>query len=204
MALAFHTVRKTPATRIALFPGAWNPPTVAHVEIARAALGHAGEVVWLLPRAFPHKGFEGASFDQRLEMLCRIAEGEPGFSVAVAEGGLYLEMAEEARGYFGPEPELALLCGRDAAERIAAWDYGREGVFDEMVDRYPLLVAGRAGGYLPHARHADRVRALIVNRDEVSSTEVRARIAGGGPWRELVPEVIWDMASGIYSSALSE
>jgi nicotinic acid mononucleotide adenylyltransferase len=132
-------------------------------------------------------------------MLCRIAAAEPGFSVAVAEGGLYLEMAEEARRHFGPHPEISLLCGRDAAERIAAWDYGRPGVFDELLESYPLMVASRAGEYLPHPRHSERVIPLMVNRDEVSSTEIRARIAAGQPWRYLVPDAILTLADGIYS-----
>jgi nicotinate-nucleotide adenylyltransferase len=200
MALAFQYRRPgPPPSRLALFPGAWNPPTVAHLAIARAALAHVEEVVWIVPRRFPHKDFEGASFEQRLAMLVRIAEAEPRFSVAVAEGGLYFEMAEEARVHEGPGPEIALLCGRDAAERIASWDYGRSGVFDDMVDRYPLLVAGRAGDYLPHARHAERVVPLIVNLDDVSSTEVRARIKDGRPWRHLLPPAIAELAATVYT-----
>ena len=61
------------SVRVALFPGAWNPPTVAHLAIARAALTWSDEVVWLLPRAFPHKSFDGAPFEDRLHMLRRIA-----------------------------------------------------------------------------------------------------------------------------------
>ena len=200
MALAFQYRRPgPPPARLALFPGAWNPPTVAHLAIARAALRHVEEVVWVIPLRFPHKDFAGASFEDRLAMLCRIAEAEPGFSVAIADGGLYFEMADEARAHTGPGPEIALLCGRDAAERIASWDYGRPGVFDAMVDRYPLLVAGRAGGYLPHARHAERVVPLIVNLDEVSSTEVRARIKDGRPWRHLLPSAIAELAATVYT-----
>jgi nicotinate (nicotinamide) nucleotide adenylyltransferase len=203
MALAFqyrgkaHEALGRPS-KIALFPGAWNPPTVAHEAIARAALGHVDEVVWLLPRAFPHKAFEGANFEQRIAMLRRLTSGESQFSVAIADGGLYFEMAEEARAFYGCEAEIALLCGRDAAERIATWDYGRPGVFDEMVDRYRLLVAGRAGDYLPHAKHADRVVPLRVDLDQVSSTEIRQRMAGGANWRELVPDSVADLAHEIY------
>jgi nicotinate-nucleotide adenylyltransferase len=192
---------RTPA-RIALFPGAWNPPTVAHVAMARAALGYADEVIWLLPRAFPHKTFEGARFEERLEMLCRVARAEAGFSVAVCDAGLYIEMADEARESFGPDPELSLLCGRDAAERIANWDYGKPGVFDAMVARYPLLVAEREGEYLPEAHHAGRVRRVPMGGDfnEVSSTELRARIANGQAWRHLVPGTIADLTEAIYKS----
>jgi nicotinic acid mononucleotide adenylyltransferase len=157
-------------------------------------------VAWLLPREFPHKTFDGANFDQRLRMLGAIAEGERGFSVAVADAGLYVEMADEARAYFGPRPEIALLCGRDAAERIAGWNYREPGVFDSMLERYPLLVAGRDGDYLPHARHADRVTAIPMGLafDEVSSTEVRSRMESGSPWRHLVPAAIAELATEIY------
>ncbi|HZL57130.1 MAG TPA: hypothetical protein VFC21_08620, partial [Bryobacteraceae bacterium] len=164
-------------SRVALFPGAWNPPTVAHVAIARAALAWADEVIWTLPRAFPHKVFEGADFAERLAMLRQLAEPEPRFSVAVADRGLYVEIADEARGVLAPEIEIGLLCGRDAAERIAAWDYGRPGVFEDTIQRYPLLVASRAGDYLPDARHAARIVTLTMERtfDDVSSTEIRER-----------------------------
>ncbi len=187
--------------RVALFPGAWNPPTVAHLAIARAALAWADEVVWLLPRAFPHKSFDGAPFEDRVHMLRRIAGDHAQFSVAIAEGGLYVEMADEARDFFGPAPEIALLCGRDAAERIAAWDYGRPGVFDRMLERYLLLVAGRDGDYLPPSRHAGRVIQLAMGTgfDEVSSTEVRDRIRRGVSWRHLVPASIAETAASLYS-----
>ncbi len=190
MALSFqHRASDRPPNRVALFPGAWNPPTVAHLAIAGAALTWAEEVIWLLPRAFPHKSFDGATFEDRLLMLRQIAADQPGFSVAVTDRGLYIEMADEAREFFGPAPEIALLCGRDAAERIASWDYGRPGVFDRMLESYTLLVAGRDGDYLPASRHAGRVIALPMGAsfDEVSSTEVRDRIRRGAGWRHLVP-----------------
>ena len=171
--------------------------------MARAALAHADEVIWLLPRAFPHKSFEGAGFEARLDMLRRIASADPGFSVAITEGGLYFEMADEARATLGPDPEIMLLCGKDAAERIAGWDYGTPGVFDAMVDRYRLLVAERAGDYLPDARHSDRVTRVTMSGDfdEVSSTELRSRLKNGLPWRQLVPDEIAGMAEIIYGSA---
>ena len=98
-------------------------------------------------------------------------------------------MADEAREFFGEGVEIGLVCGRDAAERIAAWDYGRPGVFEAMIERYPLLVAGRAGGYLPSPHHAERIIPLATDPsfDEVSSTEVRRRMAAGEPWKHLVP-----------------
>ncbi len=90
-------------------------------------------------------------------MLVRLAECEPGFSAAVSEGGLYAEIAQEAREFFGEGTGIVLLAGRDAVERIAAWDYGRPGVFDELVRRHRLLVAARQGEYEPAGHHSDRI-----------------------------------------------
>jgi nicotinate (nicotinamide) nucleotide adenylyltransferase len=188
--------------RVALFPGAFNPPTIAHVAIARAARQWAGEVVWVLPRAFPHKAFDKADFSFRLAVLQRLLRDEPSFSLAVSSGGLYVEIADEAREFFGPGTDIGLLCGRDAAERIAAWDYGRPGVFEAMLERYPLLVAGRAGEYLPAAHHAERIISLPMDSafDDVSSTEVRRRIEAGDNWRHLVPEPVAGMVGSAYAA----
>jgi nicotinic acid mononucleotide adenylyltransferase len=188
--------------RVALFPGAWNPPTLAHVEIARAARAQADELIWVLPRAFPHKDFEGPGFDARAQMLVMLAENgnSPGFSAAVSDAGLYIGIADEARQFFGREVDIALVCGRDAAERMATWDYGTPGVFDELLRRYRLLVAARHGEYEPAGHHSDRITRLDMEMgwDEVSSSEVRRRIAQGEDWRCLVPPVLAGMIEDLY------
>lgn len=208
MALSFHfngRAGHAHVGRVAVFPGAWNPPTVAHAAIARAALAWASEIVWVLPRAFPHKDFDGAGFDRRLAMLTRLAASEPGHSVAVSDGGLYVEIADEARHHYGPAAEIGLLCGRDAAERIASWNYGREGVFNEMLERYPLLVAARSGSWRPAPEWEHRVVTLNAGAafNEVSSSEVRVRIASGRPWEHLVPATIAGLVREAYPRAMS-
>jgi nicotinate-nucleotide adenylyltransferase len=194
----------TPARVVALFPGAWNPPTVAHLEIARAARQLAGEVVWVLPRRFPHKDFETASLDARAKMLDLIVRNEgsaAGFSAALSDEGLYVGIAAEAREFFGSSVEIALVCGRDAAERIAAWDYGAPGVFDAMLDQHRLLVAARAGDYRPPRRHRKKIVRLPVELplDHISSSEIRRRIAAGLPWRELVPNAVAGLVEDLYA-----
>jgi nicotinate-nucleotide adenylyltransferase len=190
-----------PARVVALFPGAWNPPTVAHLEIARAARKLADEVVWVLPRRFPHKGFETATLEARAQMLDLIARSEEGFSAALSDEGLYAGIAAEARRFFGSSLEIALVCGRDAAERIAAWDYGAPGVFDAMLDQHRLLVAARAGDYRPPRRYRKRILRLPVELplDHISSSEIRRRIAAGIPWRELVPAPVASLVAKLYA-----
>ena len=82
------------------------------------------EVLLAIPRSFPHKQFDGATLDQRIEMLARIAAApQVIFRPGLRTGGLFVEIAREAREHY-PGAEIHLLCGRDAAERILNWDYG--------------------------------------------------------------------------------
>jgi nicotinate-nucleotide adenylyltransferase len=186
--------------RVILFPGTWNPPTVAHMEIARVARRQADEVIWVLPRTLPHKDFEGASFEDRCRMLEALAHADTGFSAAVSSGGLYAEIAREAAAALPANAEIAFALGRDAAERIASWDYGEPGVFDAFIRRHRLLVAARNGDYLAAEEHRHRVGALPMDAcwDEVSSSEVRRRIAAGEEWRDLVPPEIAGIVQNIY------
>jgi cytidyltransferase-like protein len=172
---------------VAVLAGAFNPPTTAHVALAECALTVVDEVVLAIPRSFPHKQFEGATLDQRLAMLRRVAEAKPGFSVGVAEGGLFVEIAREARAYF-PGAEMFLLCGRDAAERILSWDYGDPEFADKMLREF---VAPE------QFRHA--IRGLAPgNYDNCSSTRLRETIRRTDDWRQLVPEEIAEMVEKIY------
>jgi nicotinate (nicotinamide) nucleotide adenylyltransferase len=176
-------------SRLALFPGSFNPPTRAHLALARAALAHADELVFIVPRMFPHRPYEGASLEQRLEILRNASEAEPRFSVAATEGGLFIEIAEECRQVYGVDTDLLFLCGRDAAERIVNWDYGSAEEFARQLKVFQLLVAARQGEYTPPTHLAGRIRALRVPEDysDVSSTEVRRRARSGEPWEHLVP-----------------
>ena len=77
--------------RLGILPGAFNPPTRAHMALARASLAVTDEVLFVLPRAFPHKVYDGASFPDRLEMLRQALADEPRFSIASTDAGLFLD-----------------------------------------------------------------------------------------------------------------
>src|SRR4051795_527731 len=94
-------------TRLGILPGAFNPVTIAHLALARASLRDVDEVVFILPRVFPHKTYSGAAFDDRVEMLRAATSGESTFSIATADGGLFLEIAAECREAYGPRVRLA-------------------------------------------------------------------------------------------------
>jgi nicotinate-nucleotide adenylyltransferase len=184
----YNRVTIAPA-KLAILPGAFNPPTRAHLAMAESALTIADEVLFVLPRAFPHKEYSGAGFDTRMELLRAALAGNARFSLASSDRGLFIEMAREAREDYGAATELFILCGRDAAERIVNWDYGGGDSIEKQLQVFELLVASRGGAYEPPPPIRNRVRsiALPAGVEEISSTEVRRRIRAGEPWRELVP-----------------
>jgi nicotinic acid mononucleotide adenylyltransferase len=81
------------------------------------------------------------------------------------------------------------------------WDYGRPGVVGQMLQEFELLAAPRGGQYRPPPELCERIRCLDIRGDveQVSSTEVRSRIARGEPWEHLVPEPIAERVREIYS-----
>jgi len=189
--LRFWKDSETPGRRLGILSAAFNPVTVAHLEMARQARREyrLDEVLFLLPLRLPHKEYTGASLPQRLEMLRAALAAEPQFSIGSTDRGLFLDIARECRPAYGSQAEFFFLCGRDAAERIAAWDYGEEIPFGEQLQQFQMLVAPREGPYLPPREWAGRIHALSVSPGiaAVSSSMVRGAIAAGKAWAHLVP-----------------
>jgi nicotinate-nucleotide adenylyltransferase len=187
--------------RLGVLPGTFNPVTVAHLALAEAALAVVDEVVFVLPRQFPHKTYSGAGFEQRAELLEMALAGKARFSAAACEGGLFVEIASECRAAYGKDVQLSFLCGSDAAERIANWDYGHAGAFPEMLTAFDFLVAARGGEYCPPQSLSSSFARLQLNGafDHVSASQVRARICNGEPWEHLVPAAVRRRVCEIYT-----
>lgn len=190
--------------RLGILPGSFNPPTQAHLALAESALADADaaldEVLLVLPRVFPHKAYEFANFAQRVEMLRALMHRRPRLSAAASDGALFAEIAQECRAAYGPEVELVFICGRDAAERIVGWDYGKPNAINEMLSSFRLLVACRDGPYRPPRQLAQHIHALTLpgGLDTVSASDVRQRIRDGRAWEHLVPGAIAPLVARIY------
>lgn len=198
----FRRATGTPSV-LAVFPGAFNPPTIAHLEMAREALSTADEVLFVVPRRFPHKHFHGATLDDRVTLLGEAIMDEPRFSIGASDRGLFLEIAGETRAAYGSDTRLCLLCGRDAAERIVGWDYGDLPDIRTQLECYELLVADRGQPYTAPDRLHDRIGHLKLpdSLGDVSSSEVRRRIVQAEPWEHLVPPGIRNRVAALYGSS---
>lgn len=194
--------------RVLAFFGAFNPPTVAHVELARHAMLETGRegVVFVPSKAAYIRNEQGKDFAytdaQRLGMLHRLAEGRDWMEVtdrelrAEAQPRSYDTLcALRAEGY-----DPALLLGSDKLGELEhiwlhvediAWEFGFVCV-GRGTDACEKLIAEDA--YLRSlAPYIHLVEAPEALRD-VSSTAVRKRLSQirqlEAEVRQLVPEEI--------------
>ena len=152
--------------RCGVYPGSFNPPTVAHIEVARAAVTSRGldRVDLAVSRVALVKGPVAIpTLAERISVLEEIAAGVDWLGVAVTDAQLLVEMAE---GYD------ILVMGADKWHQIQdPVFYGGGGTGrDRAMARLPeLAVAPRAGYPIPEGIGLD----LDAELGEVSSTAVR-------------------------------
>lgn len=188
--------------KVALFCGAFHPPTVAHVRLAEEARRVRDEVLWVMPERFPHKRYEGVALPQRLRLVLEATHD----AVAVSEGQLFFEIAEEVENAL-PDVEVSLLLGEDGAQRLVEWDYGlspaeQEAYLKGNLERYPVLSAARTGQWQPPEWAAPHIGWLETPAEAwgVSSTRVRESLERGEDWERLVPEGIRERVRELYGA----
>lgn len=189
------------ADSVALLPGSFHPPTLAHLALAKAAAKFARRVVLTLPASFPHKTYSGVPRALRLEILARLCAEHSFLSVAETKGGLFLEMARELRTLLPNASRIFIVCGRDAAERIITWPYPADDSIERQLDAYELLVAARGGEFVPPPALASRIHALPFEPSTISATAARDAIRQGLPWRHMVPPPIHRLVEAAYSGS---
>ncbi len=114
--------------------------------------------------------------------MCRLAvEGAPGLEVDLREldrdGPTY---TIETLGTFPQDEELFLILGSDSLSGIQSWHR-----WEEVVDRVGLVEAPRPGTPTGSGAIHGAVQ-LDMGLLEVSSTDIRRRVANGEPYRFLV------------------
>jgi hypothetical protein len=175
-------------TRVGCYPGSFNPPTVAHLAVAEAAVRQAGldRVDLVLSRvALGKETVIAPTVDERRAVLEAVAATRPWLGVAVTAERL---IADVAAGYD------AVVMGTDKWMQVLdpAWYGGSVAARDAALARLPrVLVAPRSG-----ARPAGvELLALAEEHDGVSASAVRAGHDHARGW--LLPEAA---ASGLWSA----
>jgi len=171
--------------KIGLFGGSFDPVHHGHLMLARDAVEEAGlDEIRLMPAARnPLKGEDAVSSGHhRMAMLEMAVEEEPGliaddWEVNRPPPSYTIETLRNMRERF-PEAELYLVIGADNLAVFHAWKAN-----EEILQLAQLLVFGRTeAGQLPDLPHQ-----RLGRRIDLSSTEIRRRVAMGKSIRYLVP-----------------
>jgi nicotinate-nucleotide adenylyltransferase len=189
--------------RLGIFGGTFDPPHVAHLAVAQAALEQArlARVVLVPAAAAPMRRQRGgASPEHRLEMARLAARNNPFFSVSdeeVRRGGTsYTVDTLRAMAAREPEAALHLIIGGDQLAAFPRWREPRE------IARLARLVVYRREGFSAEVPEwlAERVTFVEAPRIELSATEIRALIGRGRSARYLLPEAVrsYIVEHGLY------
>ena len=179
--------------RLGIFGGSFDPPHLGHLlPVIDAAESLALDAVRFVPAAVqPFKvGRAAAGPEHRLAMTQRLVAGIPGFDVDRTEidrAGLSFTVDTLASlAAKTPDAALVLIVGADAFRLFDQW---REP--DRIRALAEIAVLGR-GGEPPTGARTDGVTMLQTRRVDISSTELRARVADGRTIRGFVPDAVAD------------
>jgi nicotinate-nucleotide adenylyltransferase len=179
--------------RIGVFGGAFDPPHVAHVAVAQAAIEQLRlDVLFVIPTGEAHHKSRGlTAAAHRLEMA-QLAFAELDCVVVdpretLRTGPSYtVDTLLELRAEF-PASQLFLVLGEDQARAWTTWHR-----FSDIPGLATICVAGRAdstrAGSIFNALPSEipGLRRLEMPPMEVSATDIRQRLSHGQPVAPLV------------------
>jgi nicotinate-nucleotide adenylyltransferase len=199
--------------RLGIFGGSFDPVHNAHLAIARACQDQAAlDEIWFTPTAIQPLKHQGphASDAERIEML-RVAIGDvTSWRVCTLEtdrGGrsFTVDTLRRVREEL-PDVELFFPIGADTLRDVQKWKEPRE-IFRMATP----LVVGRAGQPIPDLDPlksvcTDNTQPQIIHMLplDISSSDIRRRIAAGETIDELVPPQIADYIRqhGLYKGSV--
>ncbi|MGH9584075.1 MAG: nicotinate-nucleotide adenylyltransferase [Bryobacteraceae bacterium] len=192
--------------RIGFFGGTFDPIHSGHLQIAReAARTFALDRVLFIPAANPpHKTAAAlAPYADRLRMVEIACAPYPNFSASALESGpdksYTVDTLERARQGSFRGDELFFLIGADAFDEIETWKRWRD-----VLKLTEFIVISRPGVAYRGPENA-RVHRLNDVRIAVSSSSIRARLAGGALTPELPAEVCeYIREHGLYGPGTRE
>jgi nicotinate-nucleotide adenylyltransferase len=186
--------------RIGIIGGSFDPVHMGHLIVAQDAVEHLelSEIIFIPAAIPPHKQhLQQAAAEHRVNMLGRALETEIRFSVSdieVQRGGVsYTIDTVRALKAMHPKAEIVLIVGSDTLVDLHNWYK-----IDELLALCEFATFLRPGEDSPQTI-ADKVKLpaeakarlmdnlVKAHRVEVSSTEIRMRVAEGLSIRYLVP-----------------
>ncbi len=206
-AIVLDRFQSLPLGRVGILSGAFNPPTLAHIELARCAKDRfqLDHILFTLSRiTIDKEKIEGLSLEDRMLLLSLIAKELGWASVAAVNKGLYFEQAKAFRSLFGNKARLFFVVGMDKVMQIFDPRYyqDRDRALNGLFTEVQLIAASRGPWgekelkeFLSRKEnqvYEDRVYPLTLSEGvkDLTSTNLRTRIAKGESVQDQLPEVV--------------
>ncbi len=179
--------------RVGLFGGSFDPVHNAHLALARTALEQLrlDELRWI-PVGHPwQKARRLASAADREAMVRLAIAGEPRFVLDRSElrrsGISYTLDTVRELVLAAPGDERVLILGQDQYSGLHTWRDWRE-----LLGLVTLAIANRPGAVPTVNPQVAQVahQTVLLPMMDISSTEVRRRVAAGESIADLVPEAV--------------
>jgi nicotinate-nucleotide adenylyltransferase len=191
-----------PRTKIGLFGGTFDPPHLGHLILASEAVHQLGlsRLLWMLAPDPPHKLDQSITpLPHRLEMLKRTIAGNPRFEISYLEierpGPHYTIDTVRQLSQLDPGADITLLLGGDSLRDLPTWRLPSElvsdvceiGVMRRPGDPFDMPVLETK---VPGV--TKKVSFIDASLQELSSREIRQRVANGGVYRCYVIPTVSD------------
>jgi nicotinate-nucleotide adenylyltransferase len=201
--------------RIGIFGGTFDPPHLGHLILASESLCQLklDRLLFVLTSSPPHKiGQPITSIEMREKLVKAALVNNPGFEFSRVDidrpGPHYaVDTVNIIRGQF-PGSELVYLIGADSLRNLPSWHKPQELV--SAVDS--LGVMRRPGNKINWSnleKHIPGISKKVNFVDapllEISSSEIRKRVAEGCPFRYFVPTEVYTLIieAALYQNNLS-
>ena len=194
--------------RLAVFGGSFNPVHLGHIALANEAIERdlTDEVLFVPAAQPPHKvGQELADASHRLNMLEKALADYPDFSWSdyeIENSGQvsYTIFTLRALKAAYPKKQIQLIIGMDNFVDLHNWRS-----YQEILDNHELIIFTRpdtakaqwadVNETFGH-RYTEKLLDSIIEVDyDISSTEIRERLANEAPISDLVPSAVAEYIS---------
>lgn len=201
--------------KLGVMGGTFDPIHIGHMVVVEEARYQYGlDHVVLVPSARPpHKtGISNSPPEDRMRMVSFAIDGNVNLSVSdieiEREGLSYtVDTLHELRRIHGESTDLYFIIGADALLEIMSWKNP-----GEVMAQSRFVVAPRPGYLLESVKRvlqepedrwrpsAENILEIEMPALDISSTDIRKRVAKERPFRYLVPEKVWSyiVQAGLY------